>query len=151
MRPALEKFYDSLSDEQRERFNELGPKNTAVNAEARAASQAADACKQPKQGLSNLPIEKIEDAINPTDAQETELNRLQEATSKAVSIMQGACPDDTPITPPGRLEVMEKRLQAMIDAAKTGKPALESFYASLTNEQKARFNRIGQQLSRTDG
>ena len=38
---------------------------------------------------------------------------------------------------------MEKRLQAMIDAAKTVKPALDSFYASLTDEQKARFNRIG--------
>jgi hypothetical protein len=151
VRPVLEKFYDSLSDEQKERFNELGPKNTAVNAEAREAAQAADTCKQPKQGLSNLPIEKIEDAINPTDAQETELNRLQDATTKAVSIMQDACPDETPITPPGRLDVMEKRLQAMIDAARTVKPALESFYASLTNEQKAHFNRIGQQLSRTDG
>jgi LTXXQ motif family protein len=151
VRPALEKFYDSLSDEQKERFNELGPKNTAVNAEAREASQAAEACKQPKQGLSNLPIEKIEDVINPTDAQEAELNKLQDATSKAVSIMQGACPDETPVTPPGRLDVMEKRLQAMIDAAKAVKPALESFYASLTNEQKARFNRIGQQLSRVDG
>ena len=43
--------------------------------------------------------------------------------------MQAACPDETPITPPGRLEAMEKRLQAMIDAAKTVKPALESFYA----------------------
>ena len=151
VRPALEKFYDSLSDEQKERFNQLGPKNTAANAEASEASQAADTCKQPKQGLANLPIEKIEDAVNPTGAQEAELNKLQDATIKAVSIMQAACPDETPITPPGRLDVMEKRLQAMIDAAKTVKPALESFYASLTSEQKARFNRIGQQLSQTNG
>jgi hypothetical protein len=151
VRPALEKFYDSLSDEQKERFNQLGPKSTAINAEASEASQAADACKQPKQGLSNLPIEKIEDALNPTDAQESELNKLQDATTKAVSIMQAACPDETPITPPGRLDAMERRLQAMIDAAKTVKPALESFYASLTSEQKARFNRIGQQLSETTG
>ena len=149
--PALEKFYDSLSDEQKERFNQLGPKNTAANAEASEASQAADACKQPKQGLSNLPIEKIEDALNPTDAQEAELNKLQDATTKAVSIMQAACPDEIPITPPGRLDVMEKRLQAMIDAAKTVKPALESFYASLTSEQKARFNRIGRTLAETTG
>src|SRR5215831_16829193 len=147
VRPALEKFYNSLSDEQKERFNEIGPKNTAANAEASVASQAADTCKQPKQGLSNLPIEKIEDALNPTDAQEAELNRLQDATTKAVEIMQAACPDQTPITPPGRLDAMEKRLQAMIDAAKTVKPPLESFYASLNSEQKARFNRIGQQAS----
>ncbi|MGB6350359.1 MAG: Spy/CpxP family protein refolding chaperone [Pseudolabrys sp.] len=151
VRPALEKFYDSLSDEQKERFNELGPKHTATNAEASAASQTADSCKQPKVGLSNLPIEKIEDAINPTDAQANELNGLQEATNKAVSILQAACPDETPITPPGRLDAMQTRLQAMIDAAKTVKPALESFYASLTGEQKARFNRIGQQLSETMG
>jgi hypothetical protein len=151
VRPALEKFYDSLSDEQKERFNELGPKSTATNAEASTASQTADSCKQPKVGLSNLPIEKIEDALNPSDAQVTELNRLQEATGNAVSILQAACPNETPITPPGRLEAMQTRLQAMIDAAKTVKPALESFYASLTGEQKARFNRIGQQLSETMG
>jgi hypothetical protein len=151
VRPALEKFYNSLSDEQKERFNEIGPKNTATNAEASVASQAADTCKQPKQGLSNLPIEKIEDVLNPTDAQEAELNRLQDATNKAVSILQAACPDETPITPPGRLAAMEKRLQAMIDAANTVKPTLGSFYASLTSEQKARFNRIGQQLSQNNG
>ena len=149
VRPPLEKFYDSLSDEQKERFNQIGPKNAAANAEASEASKAADSCKQPKQGLSNLPIEKIEDVINPTEAQETQLNKLQDATTQAVSIMQAACPDETPITPPGRLDVMEKRLQAMIDAAKTVKPSLDSFYASLTGEQKARFNRIGQQLETT--
>jgi len=151
VRPALEKFYNALSDEQKERFNQLGPKNTAANAEASVAAQAADTCKQPKQGLANLPIEKIEDAVNPTDAQEAELNKLQDATTKAVSIMQAACPDETPITPPGRLDAMEKRLQSMIDAAKTVKPALDNFYASLSGEQKARFNRIGQQLSETTG
>jgi hypothetical protein len=151
VRPALEKFYGSLSDEQKERFNLIGPKNTAANAEASVASHAADTCKQPKPGLSNLPIEKIEDALNPTDAQEAELNKLQDATNKAVSILQAACPDETPLTPPGRLAAMEKRLQAMIDAANTVKPALESFYASLTGEQKALFNRIGQQLSQNNG
>jgi hypothetical protein len=151
VRPALEKFYNSLSDEQKERFNQLGPKDTATNAQASAVSQAADTCKQPKQGLANLPIEKIEDAVNPTNAQEAELGRLQDATSKAVSIMQAACPDEIPITPPGRLDAMERRLTAMIDAANTVKPALESFYASLTSEQKARFNRIGRSLAETTG
>jgi hypothetical protein len=150
VRPPLEKFYASLSDEQKERFNLLGPQNAGTEAQASVASQAADTCKQPKQGLTNLPIEKIEDALNPTDAQEAELAKLQDATNKAVSIMQTACPDETPMTPPGRLNVMEKRLQSMVDAAKTVKPALENFYASLSSEQKARFNRIGQQLSRNN-
>ena len=85
--------------------------------------------------------------IKPTDAQEDGLKQLEDATAKAVSIMQAACPEDTPITPPAELEAMEKRLQALIDAANTVKPALNDFYASLSSEQKARFNRIGSELA----
>jgi len=39
----------------------------------------------------------------------------------------------------------------MIAAAKTVKPALESFYAWLTSGQKARFNRIGRSPAETTG
>jgi len=152
VKPALEKFYNSLSDEQKERFNAIGPKAPKDSAKASlAAVPEAKSCKEQKPGLTNLPIERIEDAVKPTDAQQADLKGLEEATAKAVSIMQAACPDETPITPPGRLEAMEKRLQAMIEAANTVKPALESFYGSLSNEQKARFNRIGGQLAQTDG
>jgi hypothetical protein len=39
----------------------------------------------------------------------------------------------------------------MIDAATTVNPALESFYAALSNEQKARFDRIGEVLAQAGG
>jgi len=150
VRPPLDTFYNALSDEQKERFNQLGPKKGATSAEASAALPAdAKACGEAKPGLTNLPIERIGDAIDPTDAQEAELTKLQDATDKAVSILQAACPDETPITPPGRLEAMETRLKAMIEAANTVKPALDSFYASLSNEQKARFNQIGKELAQS--
>ena len=58
-----------------------------------------------------------------------------------------ACPDVAPLTPVGRLEAMEKRLEAMVQAGKTVQPAMEEFYASLSNEQKARFNTLGQQAA----
>jgi hypothetical protein len=141
-----------LNDEQKERFNALGPKRVANNAETAAAlPQDSKSCSEAKPGLANLPIEKIEDVVKPTGAQEDGLKQLQDATGKAVSLLQAACPEDTPLTPPGRLTAMEKRLQAMIDAANTVRPALDSFYASLSNEQKARFDRIGQQLAQTGG
>jgi hypothetical protein len=152
VRPALDKFYASLSDEQKERFNQLGPKRPANNAETTAAlPQDSKSCTEAKPGLANLPIEKIEDVVKPTEAQQDGLKQLQEATGKAVAVLQAACPEDMPLTPPGRLEAMEKRLQAMVEAANTVKPALESFYASLSNEQKARFDRIGQQLAQSNG
>jgi hypothetical protein len=76
VRPALEASYNSLSDEQKEHFNELGLK-TAVASTAQAttdlasesSADEASSCKQPKEGLANLPIEKIEDVVKPTDAQ----------------------------------------------------------------------------------
>ena len=153
VKPALSNFYNSLNDEQKERFNEIGPSPQVVQAAKSAAEttgstgQEEQSCKQPKPGLANLPIDKIEDVVQPTDAQETGLDQLQQAANKAVSIMQAACPDATPLTPTGRLDATEKRLQAMIDAANTVKPALGSFYGSLSSEQKARFNRIGQELA----
>jgi len=152
VRPALDEFYASLSDEQKERFNQLGPKQPANNAETTAAlPHDSKSCTEAKPGLANLPIEKIEDVVKPTEAQQDGIKQLQEATSKAVAVLQAACPEDMPLTPPGRLEAMEKRLQAMVEAANTVKPALETFYASLTDEQKARFDRIGQQLAQSNG
>jgi hypothetical protein len=49
-----------------------------------------------------------------------------------------------PVTPVGRLQAMEKRLSAMLQAANQMQPALDDFYASLTTEQKARFNTLQQ-------
>ncbi|MEJ2374354.1 MAG: Spy/CpxP family protein refolding chaperone [Pseudolabrys sp.] len=39
----------------------------------------------------------------------------------------------------------------MIDAANTVRPALDDFYASLSPEQKARFNRLGGELAKSGG
>jgi hypothetical protein len=150
VRPALETFYNSLSDEQKERFNQLGPKNGAKNAEAGAALPAdPKSCAQAKPGLTNLPIERIGDVVDPSEEQDAKLTALQIATDKAVSILQTACPEETPLTPPGRLDAMETRLKAMIEAADTVRPALDDFYASLSNEQKARFNRIGREIAQS--
>jgi hypothetical protein len=40
---------------------------------------------------------------------------------------------------------MEKRVEAMLQAAKTVLPVLQDFYASLSNEQKTRFNTLGRE------
>ena len=98
-----------------------------------------------------MPIEKIEDVVNPTDAQEADLNKLAGGDRQGRLDAAGGLSGGYPAHPAGRLEAMEKRLQAMIDAANIVKPALDSFYASLTSEQKARFNRIGQELAQSGG
>ena len=52
------------------------------------------------------------------------------------------CPTYRALTPVGRLQAMEQRLDAMLHAVQTVQPALEKFYASLGDEQKERFNRL---------
>jgi LTXXQ motif family protein len=146
VRPALEKFYNSLSDEQQARFNTLGP-NIGERPQPQPQQEAnaqSDTCGDPKSSLTHLPIERIEALIRPAGTQKEALDRLSGATEKAVQGLQAACPDDVPLTPVGRLEATEKRLEAMMQAAHLMQPALDEFYATLSSEQKARFNTLGQ-------
>jgi hypothetical protein len=154
VRPSLERFYASLSDDQKEAFNQIGPneKKIAANSQARAETQGsavhdqqAANCGEQKSGLA-LPIDRIAKAVKPNDEQQKQLHELETATGNAVGILQQACPDQVALTPPGRLEAMETRLKAMVEAANTVKPALDTFYASLSDEQKAHFNKLGRDM-----
>jgi hypothetical protein len=146
VRPALEKFYGSLSDEQQARFNALGPDigGGSQPQPQQEANAQSDTCGEPKSSLTHLPIERIEAVIRPAGTQKEALDRLSGATEKAVQGLQAACPDDVPLTPVGRLDAMQKRLEAMMQAANLMQPALDEFYATLSSEQKARFNTLGQ-------
>ena len=64
--------------------------------------------------------------------------------------MRGACTTERPVTPTGRLAAAEKRLAAMLDAVRTVRPALDSYYGSLTDEQKARLT-LAQRMGRGGG
>ena len=139
VRPALENFYNSLSDEQQARFNALGP-NVGDRSQQQQAS--AESCGDPKSSLTQLPIQRIEAVLHPAGKQKEALDRLSEATEKGVEGLQAACPNDVPLTPVGRLEAMQHRLEAMQKAAKLIEPALDEFYTMLSSEQKARFNTL---------
>jgi hypothetical protein len=139
VRPVLERFYSSLSDEQQARFNALGP-NIGERSQQQEASAQSEGCGDPKSSLTQLPIERIEAVVRPAGEQKEALDRLSDVTKKAVAGLQAVCPDDVPLTPVGRLDAMEKRLKAMIEAADWVQDALDKFYATLSSEQKARFN-----------
>ena len=71
------------------------------------------------------------------------LNDLRTASAKAADIVAAACPREFPESATARLELMEKRLDAMQQAIKTVRPAFDAFYATLNDEQKARVNTNG--------
>jgi histone H3/H4 len=139
VRPAVEKFYQSLNDEQKARFNALGPDNSDQQQAQRSLTQV---CGERASGIASLPLERIERAVQPDGAQRSALKELQDATSEAVNLLNSDCPTSRALTPVVRLQAMEQRLDAMSRAVQTVQPALEKFYGSLGDEQKERFNRL---------
>ena len=78
------------------------------------------------------------------------LDELKDASVKAAEGLKINCPAYQTLTPTGRVEAMEKRLDATLGAVKTVGPALAKFYNSLSDEQKARFNSL-RSVSRPTG
>ena len=139
VRPVIKKFYNSLNDEQRARFNALSPDNGDQQQAQRDLTQV---CNARASGIASLPVERIERALGPNEAQESALKQLQDATAQASNLLSSDCPTYRALTAVGRLQAMEERLDAMLRAVQTVQPALETFYASLSDEQKERFNRL---------
>ena len=55
------------------------------------------------------------------------------------------CQPDNALTPPARLAAVGQRLDPMLQAIKMVRSALEDFYGTLTDEQKAQFEAIGRE------
>jgi hypothetical protein len=142
----LGKFYDSLSDEQKARFNSITPtteKRTASNAPAANAETPKTDCDA---SAMAWPSEQIDQAVQPNDAQRAKLDVLKSAAANGADIIKAACPSETPSTPPARLAAVGKHLEAMLQAVDAIRPPLHDFYNSLSDDQKARFNTMGKQL-----
>jgi hypothetical protein len=149
VRPQLQRFYDTLNDEQKARFNAVTPELRSQRTARRetAATDLSQACSGQAIRPTDVPTERIARALNPTDAQRGALAVVDDATKKAADYLKANCARDDTLTPPGRVAAMEQRLKALLEAINMVQPALENFYKSLTDEQKARFNTLGAQQS----
>ena len=98
------------------------------------------ACHPAAAGLFGWRADQFAELIKPTDAQLPKFDEFKAASIKAAEIMRDACRADIPETIIGRTEAMEKRMDAMLQAVRTVRPALEALYATLSDEQKARLD-----------
>jgi len=135
IRGGLANFYDSLSDEQKRQFN-------AMDGSTEPAWPAGDIvamCSQQAEGF-DLPVQRIEQVVQPTANQRSTFDELKKATQSAAEQLRSSCPSAVPLSPVARVDTATTGLRAVADAIKSIRPALENFYASLNDEQKARFN-----------
>jgi LTXXQ motif family protein len=149
VQPALQKFYDLLSDEQKTRLSALGQNEPRAGAAKNTNGLSAASCSANQANVAAFPNADIEARLHLTEAQRAGLADLRDATMRASEMLQESCPasDLAATTPPARLEVVRRRLQIMLIAVKTVRAALDDFYAGLSDEQKAQFETIGQRNS----
>jgi hypothetical protein len=138
VQPPLEKFYGLLSDDQKARL-------TALGEDQRQSQAVVNTSCGTQPGLLDWPTAEIDQSVIPTEAQRASLVALQNATGKAADMLNASCPTDSPLTPPARLAAVGERLDTMLQAVKSVRLALNDFYGSLNDEQKARFDAIGPQ------
>jgi hypothetical protein len=99
-------------------------------------------CGASPAGLGSWSADRIEQTLSLDGPQRSKFNDLKTASQRAIQYLNGSCPKNDPATPTGRLEALERRLSAMLEAVRTVQPALDDFYATLTDEQKARLAAI---------
>jgi hypothetical protein len=109
------------------------------------AGNLASLCSRQAESFTKLPIQRIEQTVKPKEQQEHALENLKAVSAKAAEELRASCPTQIAENPVPRLDAMSDRLHAMVQAVETIRPALSGFYASLGDEQKAKFNTLGQQ------
>lgn len=137
IRTPFEVFYESLDDNQK---SELTARNDQ-RAPFAPKVPAAQSCTPP--GVLPWPAADIEAKLHLNDAQREELGALSRMDALARNTLNFDCQPDENLTPPDRLATADVRLDAMLDAIKWVRPALDDFFATLSDEQKTQFDMIG--------
>jgi hypothetical protein len=145
-------------EERRERYSSRRDRWRAYAAAREAAAREgapgwSGACEELAAVLRNWPVREIERDVRLSSPQRVAFYELVTASLKAAGTLGSACTPPRPrspqscpayqmLTPTGRVQAMEKRLDATLGAVKTVQPTLAKFYNSLSDEQKARFNSL---------
>jgi hypothetical protein len=131
LRTPLERAYNVLTDQQKARLNA-------------AASAAKSLCAD---GVElQWPRDQIEQLIQPNDDQRAGLETLRLTVLQMGQAIAFSCPRQPLATPVQRLDAAGDRLNTLIYATMIISRTLNSFYESLTDEQKANFRTIGRSL-----
>ncbi|MGA7229720.1 MAG: Spy/CpxP family protein refolding chaperone, partial [Xanthobacteraceae bacterium] len=116
---------------------------------ARLKQSIVQSCNEEAGEVTGWPIDQIQAAVQPDQRQSHMLDDLGNAIVKASDEIRAHCQTNIAFTPTARLDQMHQRLQGLVGGVNTVSPALSGFYDSLSDEQKARFDDIAPQASRT--
>jgi LTXXQ motif family protein len=141
VRVPLENFYNALDARQKARLNTVSP----TTGSASDGLESASLCTSAASAMSDT--RGIERVLRPTKEQRANLQALQMRLGGLTQLIMSSCPTEAGDSPLDRLSAASDRLTVMLFAVMTMGPALQSFYDSLSDKQKADLGKmISQQL-----
>jgi hypothetical protein len=137
IRTPFEEFQESLDDDQKGELAALNDQRAPFAPKV----PAAQSCTPPE--TLQWPASEIAAKLHLSDAQREQLDVLSRMSVLARNTLNFDCQPEEDLTAPDRLATADTRLDAMLDAIKWVRPALDDFLGTLSDEQKAQFDTIG--------
>ena len=103
------------------------------------SADLAQLCGGLAPGVTDLPLDRIQQSLQLTGDQLKSLDALKAASAQASDALTASCSSEVPMTPLGRLDIAQKRIDGMVQAWGTMRTPLDDFYNSLNDEQRQRF------------
>jgi LTXXQ motif family protein len=153
IRLPFERFYDALSEEQRQRLRGEAPPPAVVAANATegrghgTVDGRGEICVEPSAGVADWMMRAIERAAPGEQQRGVEAMRMQSAAM--ARLVAASCPSDPRPGAMGRVAAATDRLDVMLFAVMSVSPMLQQFYDSLDDRQKAGLARALRQARRS--
>ncbi|HZP75971.1 MAG TPA: Spy/CpxP family protein refolding chaperone [Pseudolabrys sp.] len=123
-----------------EAANRTAATTTGSGADNSSASDAKPTCTDRAAISTDWPAGPIKETENLNATQQSALDDFQSAVTQAGKQLEATC-NDPDVSPIKRLDAMKQRLWAIQSATALIRGPLQEFYATLSNAQKASFNR----------
>jgi hypothetical protein len=146
IRQPLEKFYGSLSDEQRWRLN-----RDDTDGRATAAKLADGRTEMCSEQMTEESMRAIERAVRPTEPQRARFEALRRGSAGMAQLIAGSCPTYPLLGPMDRFAAAGDRLDVMLFTVMSMGAMLQDFYASLDDAQKRGLAQAMRQLQPVRG
>jgi hypothetical protein len=147
VREPLKTLYDTLNDSQKTALAWKQPperlREGAAVAKGAMGRQFQACAAQSIEGSERM-IGQIEQTVRPNKEQSASLEGLRKTSSDMAKLLTTSCAQPIPADPLARLDSADDQLSSMSYAATSMQIALNEFYSRLDNEQKAKFDSLGQ-------
>jgi hypothetical protein len=154
IRLPFERFYNALSEEQRQRLRGEAPPPAVVAANDNEGSRhgladrRGEICLEPAAGLADWMMRTIERAAA-GEEQRGGVEAMRMRSAAMARLVAASCPSDPRPDPMRRVAAATDRLDVMLFAVMNVSPMLQQFYASLDDKQKAGLARAMRQARRS--